>query len=228
MKKICKFLTIPTALFDTPDISILSKWVLIAIDSVYDGGQGVAIGIQALSSMTNLPNKTIKDCLTELYEHGAVEVLVSDGQKFLKPLMYRESYPNVGAKIVVGDKPADSETIDYGLIQDTWNKTCATLPRIDKFTARRKQKTRTCLKGASATISDMIKVIRLVATSAFLNGSKTDWSATYDWVIKSPDNFTKVLEGQYHKDYNERVSYEAIMRGEEVNQKQSDADNFYR
>lgn len=229
MKRICKFIQIPTSLYDTPDLSLPAKWTLLALDSICEQGGWVSVGVQALSSLTNLPSKEVKSALLELREHGAIEVKVNeDNQNLMKPLLYRDSYPKIGEKIVVGDKPTDSDPIDYQLIQDTWNTTCDKLSRLDKFTARRKQKTRTCLKGASATLTDMIKVIRLVATSAFLNGSKTDWSASYDWIIKSPDNFTKIIEGQYHKDYGERQAYDAIMRGEEVNQYQSSEDSFYR
>ncbi len=72
----------------------------------------------------------------------------------------------------------------------------------------------------------MIKVIKLVAASSFLNGKRTDWQCTYDWIIKSPDNFTKIFEGQYHKDYAEKQAYDAIMRGGDVTQPKE--DDYYR
>lgn len=229
MKRICKFIQIPCGLFDTPDLSLPAKWTLLALDSICEQGGWVSVGVQALSSLTNLSNKEVKSALQELREHGAIEVMVNnDNQTLMKPLLYKDSYPKIGEKIVVGDKPADSDPIDYQLIQNTWNSTCDKLSRLDKFTARRKQKTRTCLKGASATLSDMIKVIKLVATSAFLNGGKTEWQCTYDWIIKSPDNFTKIIEGQYHKDYRERCAYETIMQGGEINQQSQKEDDYYR
>ena len=228
MKRICKFITIPTTLFETPDLSILNKWVLIALDSVYDGGQGVAIGIQGLSSLTNLPNKTVKECLTELHEHGAIEVSMQDGVKLIKPLLYRDSYPKVGEKVVIGDKPADRETLDYAYIQEQWNAICNMLPKLERFTPQRKTKTRTCLKGSGATVTDLIKVFKLIATSSFLNGSKSsDWRCSFDWVVKSPDNFTKIIEGQYHKDYGERRSFETILNGGDVNQSKQE-DDYYK
>lgn len=229
MKRICKFITIPTTLFDTPDLSILSKWTLVAIDSVCPNGGWVGIGVQGLTSLTNLPSKTVRECLTELAEHGAIEVSIQDGQKLIKPIIYRDAYPKVGEKIVVGDRPQDVEQIDYAYIQEQWNTICNMLPNLDRLTPRRKTKIRTCLKGVGASVSDLIKVFRLVATSAFLNGSKSkEWSCSFDWVIKSPDNFTKIIEGQYHKDYTEKRDYETIMRGGEVNQKTSSDDEYYR
>lgn len=230
MKRICKFITIPTSLYDTPDLSVNAKWVLLALDSVCIQGGWISVGVQALSTLTNIPNKEVKNALLELREHGAIEVKVNeDNVTLMKPLLYKESYPKIGEKCVVGDKPTDSDPIDYQLIQDTWNSVCDKLPRLDKFTARRKQKTRTCLKGASATQSDMIKAIKLVSTSAFLKGEKSDsWRATYDWVIKSPDNLTKILEGQYHKSYEERNDYNIIISGGDVSEKKDLDDNYYR
>lgn len=40
-------------------------------------------------------------------------------------------------------------------------------------------------------------VIAKAARSSFLNGRVKAWQADFDWIIKSPDNFTKVLEGKY-------------------------------
>jgi len=34
--------------------------------------------------------------------------------------------------------------------------------------------------------------------SAFLNGNnQRGWTVDFDWIVKSEDNFTKVLEGKY-------------------------------
>lgn len=229
MKRICKNIVISTHLFDHPDLSVLEKWVLIAIDTVSDSC-GVVIGTQAISSLTGLPTNEVKRVLKSLQSKGALDVRIDeDGAKRLFVYLWKERYIENTNNIVIGDKQSDiADPIDYQLIQDTWNSVCDKLPRLDKFTARRKQKTRTCLKGASATQTDMIKVIRLVATSAFLKGEKShDWRATYDWVIKSPDNFTKIIEGQYHKDYGERKAYEAIIQGRESIEQQT-VDEIYR
>lgn len=229
MKRICKFITIPITLFDTPDLSLSAKWCLLALDSITPQCGWVGVGVQGLSSLTNLPSKTVKEALTELHEHGAIEVSMQDGQKLIKPLPYKDAYLKVGERIAIGDKPSDAEQIDYDYIQEQWNSICTMLPKLDRLTPRRKTKIRTCLKGVGASVSDLIKVFRLVATSGFLNGSKSkEWSCGFDWVIKSPDNFTKIIEGQYHKDYSEKRDYETIMHGGEVNQQSQAADEYYR
>jgi hypothetical protein len=56
------------------------------------------------------------------------------------------------------------------------------------------------------------KVIDMVATSRFLQGSNNrGFVATFDWVIK-PANFIKILEGNYNEQYdrNERNALDAI------------------
>lgn len=215
------------SLYSTPDLSINAKWVLISLDSITPQGGYVGIGVQGLSSMTNLPSKAVKEALTELHEHGAIEVSIKDGQKLLKALLYKDRYVSSGERVAFGDKPSDAEPIDYQAIIDAWNEHCDRLPKVERLTPKRKLKTRTTLKGAGCTEADLIKAIRLVSASAFLNGSKTEWSATYDWLVKNPENLTKVLEGNYHKDYSERRMYEAIMHGGEVNQ-QSQTEDYYR
>lgn len=43
---------------------------------------------------------------------------------------------------------------------------------------------------------DFSKLLDAVAASPFLLGKKTDFKATFDWVI-APSNYTKILEGNY-------------------------------
>lgn len=228
MKRICKFLTIPTALYDTPDLSVLSKWVLIAIDSAYDGGQGVAIGVQGLSSITNMPVKTVKECLTELYEHGAVEVVVCDGQKFLKPLMYRSSYPKVGEKPVIGDKPQDVQSLPYDEVAEKWAEFCTTLPKITRWSPQRKSKLRSALKQAGLTVEDLYKVFRIIACTPFLNGSSNQFSAHFDWVISKSANLQKIYEGFYSKSYQEKRDYDLIMNNQSTMMSDNSDTDFYR
>lgn len=227
-KRQMRFITVPLSVWESADLTIAEKHLLIDIDSICDSTYGIAVGTQALATLSGMTQKEVKNTLNELYLKGAIDISVdADGAKKIKPYLYKERYLKRGEKVVIGDKPTDAGMIDYDLIQETWNTVCTELPKLDRFTARRKQKTRTCLKGASATEADMIKAIKLVSTSSFLIGKRTDWQCTYDWIIKSPDNFTKILEGQYHKDYAEKQAYEAIMRGGNVEQPNTE-DDYYR
>ena len=229
MRKICKFIQIPCGLFDTPDLSVNAKWILLAIDSVCPNGGYVGIGVQGLSSLTNLLPKVVKEALAELYEHGAIEVSMQDGQKLMKPLLYKDGYPKAGEKIVVGDKPTDSAPLPYDEITEKWAEICTTLPKITRWSSQRRNKLRACLKSADASLDDLYKAFKLISTSCFLNGTKSDqWSCSFDWLIKSSSNLIKVLEGNYHKDYNEQRMYKDIMNGSDINTKNETSDDFYR
>lgn len=222
-----RYLTIPIHIWSHPDLSVFEKVVLIDIDS-YSDSNGVAMGTQALASSIGLPVKTIKETLKSLQSKGAIEVrLDEDGVKRIIPYLYRERYVTDTKMIIVGDKPSDIQQIDYQSIIDAWNEHCGNLQKVERLTPRRKLKTRTALKGAGCTESELIKAIKLIQTSNFLRGDKGDWSATYDWLVKSPENIIKVLEGNYHKDYSERRAFETIMQGGEANHQQDDTE-FYR
>jgi hypothetical protein len=46
-------------------------------------------------------------------------------------------------------------------------------------------------------IDEVVRAIRNVSESTFLKGgSKSGWTITFDWFVK-PNNFPKVLEGNY-------------------------------
>lgn len=228
MKKICKNIVLPINLWATPDLTIQEKWVLLCIDS-YSDNIGTTIGTTLIASDTNIPVKEVKSILKSLQEKGAISINIGEsGEKLIKAFLYKERYIADPSNVTIGDKPDDAAPLPYDEIQKKWNEICFMLPKIERFTPRRKQKTRACLKGANATTEDLYKVFRLAATSSFLNGSKTDWKCTYDWIIKSPDNFQKVFEGNYHsRDYNERVAYESIISGSDIKTHNS-SDVFYR
>lgn len=227
MKKSNKFTIIPNSFWATPDLSLTAKWVAISIDSFCDSQQGVTIGTTALATDTNLSAKQVKEALKELQSKGAMDVNVgADGEKCLKVYLYKERYMARGEQVVIGDKPTDAAVLPYEQIMQMWNEHCPMLPKLTRMTPQRKNKTRTCLKSCECSVDDLFKAIQLVGCSAFLNGTKNSgWAATYDWIIKSPANLTKILEGNYHnKDFAERKAYESIMMGDDVNQR----DDFYK
>lgn len=228
MKRSLKFLSVPLHVWTHSDLSVFEKVVLIELDS-YNEGNGCVCGVQTISSAIGLPAKTIKETLKSLQSKGAIEVRIDgDGQKRVIPYLYRERYLENPNAVVVGDKPSDVEALDYQSIIDAWNEHCGKLSKVERLTPKRKLKTRTTLKGAGCVAAELIKAIKLIQASAFLRGDKGSWAATYDWLIKCPENLTKVLEGNYHKDYSEKRDYETIMRGGEVNQQSSSDDEYYR
>jgi hypothetical protein len=64
------------------------------------------------------------------------------------------------------------------------------------------------------TVDDLIKTFHVVSQSKFLNGDNgRQWTCTFDWLIKSASNLTKVYEGKYNHSFAEQSSYQDIMDG---------------
>lgn len=60
---------------------------------------------------------------------------------------------------------------------------------------------------------DMEKILEKISKSDFLLGIKTDWKATFDWLI-CPSNYVKVLEGNYDSSHIPKDSVRASRVGE--------------
>lgn len=95
---------------------------------------------------------------------------------------------------VEGDK-RKRENINYQQIADMYNNTCVSFPRLMSMSDSRKRAIRARLRNY--TVSDFEKLFVKAEESSFLKGkSNSDWSATFDWLIKD-SNMAKVLEGNY-------------------------------
>lgn len=215
-KRQIRNIVVPISLWEHPDLTITEKHILVDIYSISDDN-GVVVGPQALAAMCGLTQKEVKSILNSLYLKGALSISFDEsGNKVLKAHIFNERYVQK-VEVKKKEKPvAPASVLPYDEIQQKWAELCPKLPPIQRFTAQRKTKTRACLNGASATVDDLFKAFRIISVSEFLSGQKTNtWAASYDWLIKNPTNLTKVLEGQYNKDYNERRAYEDIIAGRE-------------
>lgn len=83
----------------------------------------------------------------------------------------------------------------YSEIVERFNSTCSGLSKVMKITDKRKKSIDSRIKEYDkATI---YKVLDMVSDSRFLNGdNKANWKANFDWIL-NPNNFVKVLEGNY-------------------------------
>ena len=84
--------------------------------------------------------------------------------------------------------------VDYQKIVAYWNDTCVELPKVQKLTKSRKQAIR--LRVREFGEPEILRAIKETADSDFLCGKVTNFSASFDWVLK-PSNLPKVLEGNY-------------------------------
>lgn len=229
MKPTLKFITIPLSFFSSPDLSVNAKFVAVAIDMYTDSPDGVAMGMKAIQTATNLSAKEVKDALLELKGKGAIEVNMGEnGEKLIKPFLYKDRYNPAGAKPIDGDKPTDAETLDWDEIASKWNESCPQLPPVSRWTPNRKRRLKSSLKQADMNCKDLYKVFAIVGATPFLCGNNDKgWFAGFDWVAGNATHLTKIYEGSYSHGVADRRAYEAIMNGGKANGTEK-KDDIYR
>lgn len=98
--------------------------------------------------------------------------------------------PNVG-----------QDRIDYEVITKAFSENLAALPQPRDMTEKRKKMVRSIVKrgGRYAEPDFFAKFFAYVAKSDFLMGrSASPWhGCCFDWLLK-PENFQKIIEGNYH------------------------------
>lgn len=214
-------------MWESADLTIAEKHLLIDIDSICDSAEGVAVGTQALASLSGMTQKEVKSTMNELYLKGAIDISVdSDGAKKIKPYLYKERYIKRGEKAVIGDKPTDVESLPYENIMEQWNAICKTLPQLTRWTPQRKNKLRSVLKQADISVDGLYKCFRIIAATPFLSGESNQFKATFDWITAKSQNISKVYEGFYCKSFAEKQAYEAIMNGNCASHPKE--DDYYR
>lgn len=230
MKKEARFINIPTSLWENQDLSWMAKIVLMEIDSYPRTELGVNVRAGAVATALGITKKECDNALKELFDKGGIQVNIDEGQKLLLPLVYKDRYLATGQIIPEGEKPSATNSIDYDEVQAKWAEICPMLPPIQRFTPQRKRKLKAALNQAGLTVGDMYKAFELVCTSEFLNGSKSEWRCSFDWLVKSAYNLTKVCEGNYHKSMEERRAYESIINGnyKKIQPHSQNNDSFYR
>lgn len=83
---------------------------------------------------------------------------------------------------------------------DAWNEMAKQtgLPIVTKLAANTKRANMLGARIQEYGIDDVIKAISNVGDSPFLQGKVNGWACSFEWVMK-PNNFPKVLEGNYNK-----------------------------
>ena len=226
MKKEARFVNIPISLWENQDLSWMAKIVLMEIDSYPRSELGVNVRAGAVATALGITKKECDNALKELFDKGAIQVNIDEGQKLLLPLIYKDRYIATGLPMPEGEKPTTANSIDYDEVQAKWAEICHTLPPIQRFTPQRKRKLKAALNQAGLTVADLYKCFRIIASTAFLNGSG-EFAAHFDWVVKKSENLQKIYEGFYARSPQEKRDYEAIMKGEETDKKDS-VDDFYK
>lgn len=222
MKREARFIDVPVSLWSNSDLSWPAKIVLMEIDSYPRFELGVNVRSGAVATALGMTKKEVDEALKELFDKGAVQVNVDEGQRLLLPLIYKERYVATGQPIPEGEKPSATSSIDYDEVQTKWAEICPTLSPIQRFTPQRKRKLKAALNQAGLTVADLYKCFRIIACTPFLNGSG-EFKAIFDWVIKTSVNLQKIYEGFYARSPQEKRDYENIMKGSELEKKQENA-----
>lgn len=111
----------------------------------------------------------------------------------------------------------DNKTDSY--IVEQYNSICVSMPRCTKLTDSRRKKVKKRLSENS--VDDIILAFTKAQQSDFLSGRNGGWrGCNFDWLMKSQDNITKVLEGAYdnNKSYSKdelelKRAYDSIRSG---------------
>ncbi|MGV8153408.1 MAG: DUF4373 domain-containing protein [Alkaliphilus sp.] len=91
----------------------------------------------------------------------------------------------------------------FGEIQDIYNDTCISLPKINKLSKQRKNKIRARLKELGNNMIALEAVFKRVEDSNFCTGkNERGWRADFDWIIKNEDTIIKIQEGKYDNTLN--------------------------
>lgn len=226
MKKEARFVNVPISLWENQDLSWMAKIVLMEIDCYPRTELGVNVRAGAVATALGITKKECDTALKELFDKGAIQVNIDEGQKLIMPLVYKDRYLATGQIVPEGGKPSPANSIDYDDVQAKWSEICHTLPPIQRFTPQRKRKLKAALNQAGLTVADLYKCFRIIASTAFLNGSG-EFAAHFDWVVKKSENLQKIYEGFYARSPQEKRDYEAIMKGGETDKKDS-VDDFYK
>jgi hypothetical protein len=88
----------------------------------------------------------------------------------------------------------ERDQIDFQEIINIFNSVCSELPKVDKISEKRKKLIIARIKENS--LETLGIVFQKISESDFLSGRKTDFIASFDWVM-NPANFLKILEDNY-------------------------------
>ena len=99
-----------------------------------------------------------------------------------------------------------AKKVDYKMIVEAFNGICISLPRVMTLSEDRKKKIRTRLE--TFTEEQLIEAFHAAQDSDFMSGRDGKWSGcNFDWIMRSDNNVTKLLEGNYR---NKRATNNAI------------------
>lgn len=104
---------------------------------------------------------------------------------------------------VVGAKKEAVSTEMFDVVVDAWNSmNIPSIGQVSRITKTGQRGKWLAARIKEYGVDDILKAIENVKTSDFLKGrNNAGWTITFDWFIR-PNNFPKVLEGNYNHNRN--------------------------
>lgn len=167
------------------DVEVVEEYLLINSDF------GVNANIIKVNDSNNNTSSIVNDSKST---QSKVKETKVNKSKVNKTKVNKTIDTNVSMSVETDSSIIKSPIIDYSKILNYWNEN-SKLKEITAITERRKGHINARIKEHG--IDAIYKAIDNVANSSFLRGGNhRGWMANFDWVFK-PDNFVKVLEGNY-------------------------------
>lgn len=127
--------------------------------------------------------------------------------------------------------PKKCEVIEWDYFINLWEDLVSIAPAIKditKLTEGRKKKLRARSKEHQDFNQAYLEALKNIKDSEYLQGSK-GWTITFDWLIHSESNFTKVYEGNYNNVSEEQARQQRISNKiAEYEQRDSILEEFRR
>ena len=208
---------IPANLWLMKELTMQEKFFLVEINSL-DNESGCFAGNEYFADFFKISSRRVSTVINNLIEKGFVkrELIYKKGTKSIEKRVLNICSPPYPLNVQEGieqnflppieQKFRDNNTVFNKPINNTYNKVLeywnsnSKLKDIQKITEKRKQAINSRIKECS--YDEVLEMIRNCGESSFLRGDNNkNWYATFDWCFK-PNNFIKVLEGNYTSNKN--------------------------
>ena len=170
-------------------------------------GNGVNIG----ESTDYNDKKSDTDTITDTTSDTTTDTRSDTNNKnnINKNIINKNNIKKISTNVDIKESRNQNE-IDFEKLCELWNQqmieNSCTIPQIQRITDRRKQAVLSRLREFSK--DEILKVIENCARSDFLNGrNNRNFIASFDWAFL-PNNFIKILEGNYNNKFENNPSYQ--------------------
>ena len=146
----------------------------------------------------------VSDKVTDKVTDKVSDNIIKNNKEYIK-----NNIKKISTNVDIKESRIQNE-IDFEKLCEFWNQQMmdnnCTIPQIQRITDRRKQAVMSRLREFSK--DDILKVIENCARSDFLNGrNNRNFIASFDWAFL-PNNFIKILEGNYNNKFENNPSYQ--------------------